>query len=263
MICYDFVCFPWSIHVVGDRDKFLKPITGVIKWHPFWRKWTNANVWYVDIYSNFKGFPQKRVVHRTRWCHRYYITPIFNVKKLILEPRKAAGVPLDDLVLTHLLEACRLGSSHKKTTSVPTGGWRPLWNCHLLGVKRKHRVCFFWLKSKEIFMKGWWYDTIWCSHVCWWKFWFVGSRPKNIMVIWLFFICDELGNISSVSSFQCPPWSVREVSKGPLPPNKNKKQLFQSQHVILYPMLLDICLVFLIYVGDLLFVADIFRWTNI
>lgn len=63
MICYDLVFLPWSIHVVGDGDKFLKPITGVIKWHPFWRKWTNANVWYVDIYIYIlilRDFPPKK-----------------------------------------------------------------------------------------------------------------------------------------------------------------------------------------------------------
>lgn len=35
MICYDFVVFvlPWSIHVVGDGDKFLKPTTDVNDTH--------------------------------------------------------------------------------------------------------------------------------------------------------------------------------------------------------------------------------------
>ena len=219
---------------------------------PIWEKTKQCKCM---IYRNFKGFLQKRVVHCLRWCHIYYITLVFNAKKWILEPRKAAGVPLDDLVLTHLLEACRLGSSHKKNHPFQREA-----GCHCGTViyevwKENTEFVFFDWKARISFMKGWWYDRIWCSCL------FAGGSSdsleadqKNILVIWLFLFA-----MHQVTYHQLVPSSSHHETWGRLAIvtfPKNTKNYFNMWYFIqrlIYAWLV-------IHVGGFAFVSEILDW---
>ena len=71
------------------------------------------------------------------------MTLVFNVKKMILEPRKAAGVPLDDLVLTHLLEACRLGSPAQNKIIRANGRLEAIVELSFTRCEKKTQSLFF------------------------------------------------------------------------------------------------------------------------